>query len=309
MSAADAGDTVAGSGAVGPTATAVGSGAGPDVLNALRRPRAVSTRFFRAELRLIAGRRRNQAGLAVLAAVPIIMAIAVKVRTPGRSEGPDFLSSITSNGLFVPLAALGVEIGMFLPLAIAMLAGDSIAGEANIGTLRRLLTVPVDRTRLLVVKYLSLCVGAVWAVAMIVIPGAIVGIALFGAGPMTTLSGNQIGTWDAAWRILLVSLYLAVGLAALAAVGLFISTLTEQPIAAAIALMIFTITSWILDQVPQLDWLHPWLIVNEWLSFGDFLRDPMIYGNVVRGLLVDAAYALVFWLAAWARFASKDITS
>ena len=280
-----------------------------EALAAQRRPRLVSTRFFRSELRLIAGRRRNQAGLAVLAAIPIVMAVAVKVSTPGRGEGPDFLSSITSNGLFVPLAALGVEIGMFLPLAIAMLSGDAIAGEANIGTLRRLLTVPVDRTRLLLVKYLSLCVGAVWGVLMVAVPGAITGIILFGTGPMTTLSGTQIGTGEALWRITLVCLYLSAGLAGLAAVGLFISTLTEQPIAAAIALMIFTITSWILDQVPQLDWLHPWLIVDEWLSFGDLLRDPMAYGNVGRGLLVDAAYALVFWLAAWARFAGKDVTS
>ena len=268
-----------------------------------------STRLLRSELRLIAGRRRNQAGLTVLGLVPIVMAIAVKVSSPDPGRGPDFLSSITSNGLFVPLAALGVEIAMFLPLAMAMLSGDAIAGEANIGTLRYLLTVPVHRTRLLLVKYLSLCIGAVWAVTAVALPGAIVGIALFGAGPMTTLSGSQIGSGAAVWRVVLVMLYLAAGLAALAAVGLFISTLTEQPIAAAIALMIFTIVSWILDAVPQLDWLHPWLIVHEWLAFGDLLRDPMAYGDVIRGLVVDACYAVVFWLAAWARFSGKDITS
>ena len=97
--------------------------------------------------------------------------------------------------------------------------------------------------------------------------------------------------------------------AALGAGGLFISTLTEQPIAATIALMIFTILSWILDAVPQLDWLHPWLIVHQWLSFADLLRDPPLWDNVLRGLGVDAAYAAVFWLLAWARFAGKDVTS
>jgi len=154
----------------------------------------VSTRLFRSELRLIAGRRRNQAGLLVLAAVPVVMAIAVKASEPGPDvDGPDFLTSVTSNGLFVPLAALSVEIAVFLPLAMAMLSGDAIAGEANIGTLRGLLTVPVERTRLLVVKYLSLRVGALWAVAMVAVPGALIGIALFGPGPMLTLSGTQRG--------------------------------------------------------------------------------------------------------------------
>ncbi len=273
------------------------------------RPRRVSTRLLRSELRLIAGRRRNQAGLAVLAAVPVILAVAVKVSAPRPGRGPDFLSSVTSNGLFVPLAALTIEMGLFLPLAVSTLAGDAIAGEANTGTLRYLLTVPVDRTRLLIVKFASLCIGALWGVSVVAVAGAVAGIALFGTGALTTLSGSQVDFGSALWRLLLVMLYLSAGLAALGAVGLFISTLTEQPIGATIALMIFTILSWILDSVPQLGWLHPWLIVHEWLSFGDLLRDPMEFGNVVRGLLVDAGYAVVFWLAAWSRFAGKDITS
>lgn len=274
-----------------------------------RRPGRVSTRLLRSELRLIAGRRRNQMGLLVLAAVPVLLAVAVKVSAPEPGRGPDFLSSVTSNGLFVPLAALNLEMGLFLPLAIAMLAGDAIAGEANLGTLRYLLTVPVHRTRLLLVKYASLCIGALWGIATVAVAGAVAGIVLFGAGPLTTLSGSQVPFGDAVWRLVLVSLYLGAGLTALGAVGLFISTLTEQPIAATIALTIFTLLSWILDAVPQLGWLHPWLIVDEWLSFGDLLRDPPLWDNVLRGLGVDAGYAAVFWLAAWARFSGKDITS
>ena len=143
----------------------------------------------------------------------------------------------------------------------------------------------------------------------VAVPGAVIGIALFGTGDLTTLSGSQIPFAEAVWRVVLVMLYLAAGLAGLAAVGLFISTLTEQPIAASIALLIFTILSWILDAVPQLGWLHPWLIVHEWLAFGDLLRDPIAWENVLRGLFVNGVYAVVFWLAAWARFSSKDITS
>jgi hypothetical protein len=111
---------------------------------------------------------------------------------PGR--GPDFLSSITSNGLFVALTALTAEIAMFLPLAVAMLCGDAIAGEANQGTLRYLLTVPVTRTRLLFVKYASLVFGALWGVTLVAVTGVLVGAALFGVGPLTTLSGSQLSS-------------------------------------------------------------------------------------------------------------------
>src|SRR6476659_6740568 len=103
------------------------------------RPRLISTRLLRSELWLIFGRRRNWVGMAILAAVPVILAVANKVSPPsGGGGGADFFSAITSNGLFVALAALTIELPLFLPLAVASISGDSIAGEANIGTLRYL---------------------------------------------------------------------------------------------------------------------------------------------------------------------------
>ncbi|HYN30900.1 MAG TPA: ABC transporter permease [Dermatophilaceae bacterium] len=279
---------------------------------AARRDRAgdpLSLRMLRSEVRLVVSRRRNQMGLLVLASVPVLLAVAVRLSSPQAGEGPDFLSSITSNGLFVPLAALTVELPLFLPLAMAMLSGDAVAGEANLGTLRYLLVVPVSRVRLLAVKYASLCIGAVIGAATVAVAGAAIGIALFGAGPLTTLSGTQIPFASGVWRLVLVTLVVAAHLAALAAVGLFISTLTEQPIAATVALTIVTLVMWILDGVPQLDWLHPWLLVHAWPTFADLLRDPPFWDGVLRSLGVDAAYAVVFWLLAWARFAGKDVTS
>ena len=53
------------------------------------------------------------------------------------------------------------------------------------------------------------------------------------------------------------------------------STLTEQPIGATIALDMLTVASFILDAIPQLDWLHPYLLTHYWLDFGELLRDPV----------------------------------
>src|SRR5262245_12251537 len=119
-------------------------------------PHRFSTRFFRSELLLIFGRRRNWVGMAILAAVPVLVVIAVKLSPPtgrGGGGGPaTFIDQVTQNGLFAALAALALEMPLFLPIAVASISADSIAGEANLGTLRYLLAVPVDRTRLLVIK-------------------------------------------------------------------------------------------------------------------------------------------------------------
>ena len=270
----------------------------------------LSIRFLRSELRIILGRRRNQAGLAVLAVVPVVIGVAVKAST-GRQGGggPDFFAAINGNGLFVAFAALTIELPLFLPLAVAAIAGDSIAGEANLGTLRYLLTVPVGRTRLLAVKYAAITAFSLMATALVTVVGATCGLLLFGRGNVTLLSGSQINLGAGLGRLLLSTAYLAVGLAALGAIGLFVSTLTEQPIGAMIAVVIIDVAMFIADSLPQLDWLHPWLLTHWWTSFGDFLRDPIAWSGPVRGLCTAAGYAVVFWLGAWARLGTKDITS
>jgi ABC-2 type transport system permease protein len=282
----------------------------PMVAAGVRPARRLSTRFLRSELHLIFGRRRNQAGLGVLAAVPILIAVAVKVSTPhGGGDGPDFFTAITGNGLFVALASLGIELGLFLPLAVAAISGDAVAGEANLGTLRYLLTIPVERTRLLAVKYTAIVIFSIVATLVVSVVGVVIGLALFGGGNLTLLSGTQIDFVAGLARVGLASLYLAAGFASLGAVGLFISTLTEQPIGATIAIVIINVSSFILDSIPQVGWLHPWLITHWWMSFGDLLRAPVAWDGIGRGLFTAAGYAVVFWLAAWARFAGKDVTS
>ena len=273
-------------------------------------PRArVSTRFLRSELKIIFGRRRNIAGLGVLAAVPVILAVSARLSSSGQVGGPDFISAIVGNGLFVAFGALALELPLFLPLAVSAISGDSVAGEANLGTLRYLLAIPAGRTRLLVIKYLSIVIFAFAATFLVALVGSIMGLALFGGGDMTLLSGTQTSLADGVWRLMLSSLYLAAQFSALGAIGLFVSTLTEQPVGATIAIVLVNVLMFILGTIAQLDWLHPWLLTHWWTAFGDLLRDPIATESIQRGLMTALVYAGVFWLAAWARLSTKDISS
>ena len=280
-----------------------------EVLDGAPRTRP-SPRFLVSELTIIFGRRRNLAGLGVLASVPIIMAVAIRVSSPSPGGGgPDFLSAITGNGLFVAFAALAAELPLFLPLAVATIAGDAVAGEANLGTLRYLLTIPAGRTRLLATKFAAIVIFALVATVVVAGVGTIMGLALFGGGDLVLLSGTQTSFADGLGRLVLSCLYLTAQLSALGALGLFVSTLTEQPIGATIAVVLINVLMFICDSISQLAWLHPFLLTHWWTAFGDLLRDPMLGDNISRGLLTAFVYAGVFWLSAWARFNSKDITS
>jgi ABC-2 type transport system permease protein len=269
----------------------------------------VSTRFLRSELKIIFGRRRNIAGMGVLAIVPVILAVSIRVDSGSQGPGPDFIIGITGNGLFVAFAALALELPLFLPLAVSAISGDCVAGEANLGTLRYLLAIPAGRTRLLVIKYAAIVIFALAATFLVTLVGTIMGLALFGGGDMTLLSGTQTSLADGIWRLILSSLYLTVQFSALGAIGLFVSTLTEQPIGATIAIVLVDVMMFILNSIAQLDWLHPWLLTHWWTAFGDLVRDPIATESIQRGLITAVVYTGVFWLAAWARLSTKDISS
>ena len=187
---------------------------------------------------------------------------------------PTSSTPIVGNGLFVAFAALTLELPLFLPLAVATIAGDSVAGEANIGTLRYLLTVPAGRTRLLVVKYAAIVIFSFAAAALVALVGSVIGLALFGGGEMILLSGSTASFAEAVGRLLLSVGYLGCGLSALGAIGLFVSTLTEQPIGATVAVVLVNLMMIICDAVEQLSWLHPWLLTHWWTAFGDLLARP-----------------------------------
>src|SRR3954453_13327716 len=196
------------------------------------RYRGAFGRLYASEVRLILGRRRNQALLAVLGIVPLMIGIAVNASTPRGGDGPPFLGQITGNGLLLVFTALTVCLPLFLPLVVGVVAGDTIAGEAGLGTLRYLLTVPVTRGRLLAVKTLGALTFTAAAVATITVVGLVTGAVLFGLHDVTLLSGDTVSLGNGMLRMLGVASYVIVALFGLAAAGVFISTLTENAIAA-----------------------------------------------------------------------------
>jgi ABC-2 type transport system permease protein len=271
--------------------------------------RSADLRLFRSEVRLVLGRRRNLALIAVLCCFPVLIGLAVHHSPTTPGDGPPFLSQVTDNGLFLVFTSLTVLLPFFLPLAVAVAAGESVAGEASIGTLRNLLVVPVSRTRLLVVKYAASVVFAFVCVAAVALVGVVVGLALFPHGDVTLLSGTTVSYAEALWRSLLVLGYVTAMLAGLAAIGLFVSTLTEVPIGAMAATAVLAIISQIADSIPQISAIHPYLFSHPWMRFGDVLRSPMSWDGLQQGLLTQLAYLAVFLPAAWARLRTKDITA
>lgn len=272
--------------------------------------------LLRSELVTTLRRWRTLALLGVLAAVPVLVGIAVRIETRdgapvggGHGEGPAFITQITNNGLFLVFTALAATLPFFLPMAVGVIAGEAIAGEAGAGTLRYLLVAPAGRTRLLLTKYTTVMAFCLLATLVVAVSALVVGALFFPLGELTTISGTRISFAEGLGRALLIALVVAASLVGVAALGLFVSTLSNSGIAAMATTVGLLITVQIVDQIPQLHAVQPYLFSHYWLSFADLMRDPVYWDDLVRNLGLQALYAAVFGSAAWARFAAKDISA
>jgi ABC-2 type transport system permease protein len=287
---------------------------GPESAGSVR----ANLRFFTNELRITFFRRRNQLLLLVVALFPLLIGIGLKAAAPhgggGGGNGPAsggaaFFNQLAGNGVFLSFIALSLLLILVLPVVVAVVAGDSIAGEAGYGTLRYLLAVPAGRTRLLLVKYATIVVWCMAAVFIVSAVALVVGAVLFPVGPVTLLSGDTVSVGAGLVRVLWVTLYLCAAMAAIGAIGLAISTFTEHAIGAIAALMILVVASEVVDNIPQFATVAPYLPTHWWNSFDALLRTPIDTTTLEHGLLSFAIYAALFFLIAWARFTSSDVTS
>jgi ABC-2 type transport system permease protein len=288
-------------------------------------PRLVrgNLRLFGNELRITFFRRRNQLLLLVVALFPLLIGVALKFAQPngpgghsGNGTGPSgavsaqgYFNQLAGNGVFLTFVALSLLLILVLPVAVAILAGDSVAGEAGAGTLRYLLAVPSGRTRLLAVKYATIVVWAVAATFAVSIVALVTGVAMFGAGPVTLLSGTTVSLADGLVRVLFVTLYVCAAMAALGAIGLAISTFTEHSIGAIAALLVLVVASEVVDSIPQFGTVAPYLPTHWWVLFDSLLRTPVDTTSLWHGLLSFLVYAALFLSIAWARLTSADVTS
>ena len=265
--------------------------------------------LFLNELRLTFRRKRMYALLLGYAAVPILLGVAVRLATsPGEAgEGPNVIGSITINGVYLVIGSMFLLLPLFLPVGVAVVAGDSFAGEAHLGTLRYLLVAPAGRVRLLATKLAAVFAFCVVATLVVYVVAVVFGALLFPRGGVPLLSGTTISYADGLWRGLLVAGYVAASLTGVAAIGVFASSLTETPLGAMAATVAVPLVSQILNTIPQVDVIHAYLPTHYWLTFADVLRDPIYGANMTAGLVVQLVYVLVFGAAAYARMTTRDV--
>ncbi|GGI99542.1 membrane protein [Saccharopolyspora subtropica] len=264
-------------------------------------------RVVLAELRWVLRRPRNLLALLMLAALPVLLGTAITLAGGPSRGGPSVLTAVAGNGLVLPVAALVLAQSLLLPLVVAMVAADALAGESAHGTLRGLLLAPVSRVRLVGVKAVGVLVMAVLSVTVVAVSGVVTGLVIVGGDGLVTLSGTTLPMGSALGRVALAVGWSSVQMAAVGAVALAISAFTDHPLVVMAATMGGLITFGVLGTIPALDWLHPLLLTTDWSAVVDVLRDPLSGDTLATGLFRAGCYLLVGMSVAVGRIATKDV--
>src|SRR3954464_10221949 len=272
------------------------------------------------ELRKLFRRPRTWATIGVLNALPVLVAVLLVLTdlAPRPGEGPPFLSAVLSNGALYPLAALAIVLPLFLPIAVAVVAGGSVAGGGQPGPLCLLPAAPgrgaraAGGARLLVAKLVAVLAFVLVTVLVVAAVGYVVGRSMFDAQPVaggTSVSGTALPPEQISGRTLLAIGYVAVSMLGVAAFALFFSTLTDSPLGATMGALAVLVASSLLFTLDAASPIAPYLPTRYWLSFVDFFRDPILWRDITRGIALQGVYVGVLLTAAWANFTTKDITS
>lgn len=280
--------------------------------------------------------KRPRTYIAFAAVLAIVAVVQIALKYDGKSYISFMMSSLSDtfefqndkvlNGYLVCFIILNTLL-IHVPLLVALIAADAVAGEANMGTLRLLVSKPISRTQLIVVKFVAAVIYVVLLLIWMAILALLVSVLLFGTNDMVVLrsnSFNQMLADDVLWRYFMAFAYATVAMSTVAALSLLLSVFAENAVGPIVATISVVIVLTILSEmnIPLYDeTVKPWLFTSHMVAWkGFFYVQSTSEGETIKGSIENLpailksfsillGYILLFMGAAIVSFKKKDILS
>jgi ABC-2 type transport system permease protein len=283
--------------------------------------------------------KRSRTYIAFGAVAAIVLLIQVALKFDGKSyidllmnnlkdsfDLTDDLKVRILNGYLICFVILNTLL-IQMPLLVALVAGDAIAGEANMGTLRLSLTRPVSRTQYMLVKFAASSIYTVALLIWMALLALFGSMLIFGVNDMVVFRSDgveQIPVFDVLWRYLAAFGFAAVALTTVSSLAFLLSVFAENSIGPIIATMSIVIVFTILSEmnIPIYDnTIKPYLFTTHMVAWKGFFYvkadadGATIPGSIenlraiMRSLGILIVYTIVFTGSAVWVFRKKDILS
>ena len=289
--------------------------------------------LLRIELFKIFRRPRTYIAFGVIAFIILLIQIALKYNgkeyvdllLSGVRDNFDVPTGQALNGYLVCFIILNLLL-FHVPILVALVAGDMISGEANMGTLRLLATKPVSRTQLLLIKFLASFIYTLLLLIWLAVLSLLFSVLLFGTNDLFVgreADSNIIASSDILWRYFSAFVFAAIGLTTVAALAFMLSVFADNSIGPIVATVCVIIVFSILTQmqIPFYDeTIKPYLFTTHMLGWKGFFyvkgKDGVTingsienFNAIVKSALILIGYTVIFLFTAIWYFRKKSILS
>jgi ABC-2 type transport system permease protein len=274
---------------------------------ARRRPSTLT--ILRWELRKLRSQKRTYLGLGVAVIFPLIFVLAQNLSShPGRGGDTIYARYITQSGLATPVLILLFASVFFLPLIASLVAGDVVANEDANGTLKTILTRSVDRSQVIAAKALTALLYAAAGAFTMALVATVAGVASWGFHRVITFSGTTVSAPKGLLLVAAAYAFYLIPLAAVACIGVLLSTVTRNSAAAVVGTLAFTLLLALVKLIPGLEGAGPYLLTTQYQAWQGLLATPTDWGPILHSLWVCALYAFPALAIAYLVFLRRDVT-
>src|SRR5688572_1086201 len=273
---------------------------------------------LRGELWKLFGKKRTYIGFTIILLTQLVVTVVFKYTRASANmmrtlESNGYLAEQFLSGLTVATVMLFPIAYVLLPLYVALIGGDMVAKEAEDGTLRMILSRPISRVRLLVVKWLAGAVFAVLSVAALAAFGAIFAHFFFRFGSLFVfIPGELFSIFDPAggWRHYLLSNAVLVTTAiSMMGVAFMFSCFNVKPAAATILALSFFFVNAVLQQIPYFREYQHFFFTHHLDLWQLMFGQPIPWWKAGQSLSVLAGFNVSFLVIGCAVFHARDIKS
>jgi ABC-2 type transport system permease protein len=272
---------------------------------------------LRNELVKLFGKKRTYIGFAVFILAQTGMMLLFKYghvqdglrrMLGGAYRMEDYISALTA-AMFM----LMPQIALLMPLYATLVGGDIVAKESEDGTLRMILSRPVSRLRLLLVKW---CAGIVFAMVLVLVLGATALIAasiLFPWKDMIVMSPHRafhIMTASMGFKRYLFShLFLAMNASAIVSVAFMFSCFNMKPAAATILALSYLLVSMVMENLEFFSAYDNWFITHHFSCWRLVFEDPIPWAQIVHSEIFLVGLSVACFIIGYLVFRARDIKS
>ncbi len=273
---------------------------------------------LRNELWKLFGKKRTYIGFGAFLLAQAVIVLVFRYSKASHSLTRQLESNGYDSGQFITSLTIATVMlfpiaYVLLPLYTSLVGGDLVAKEAEDGTLRMILSRPISRVRLLLVKWVA---GAIFS-ALLAMALGVMGIVLASilfqhGGLFVFVPGEVFGVFD--WndglqRYAFAHLLLAVKAVTVTGLAFMFSCFNVKPAAATILSLSFVFVSFVLMQIPFFHDLQPWFLTYHLNIWQSAFMQPVPLWRLGESLSILLGFNLTFLVVGCTVFQVRDIKS